>query len=240
MVLIESVFREIDDRKADPGASVKAMIGSTLSVSRAHDHHDDDDDEDTSCIRSCGSIAWNIIKEICNVGLLGQNFAFLLITLSNFFIFAGYFIPFLYIPIRAKELEIDNFALVLSIIGIVNIPARLVFGALADKLSPVHLNSMCAVLATVSLWIYPPLNTFILQCVFAVIFATGICKLDCPPPYDQKLIESTFCKAGTNCLTTPYLKEIVGMEKFSNAMGIINLFRGVGCFIGPFIGGLVS
>jgi hypothetical protein len=27
------------------------------------------------------------------------------------------------------------------------------------------------------------------------------------------------------------------MEKFSNAMGILNLFRGIGCFLGPFLGG---
>lgn len=30
------------------------------------------------------------------------------------------------------------------------------------------------------------------------------------------------------------------MENFSNAMGIINLFRGVGCFLGPFLGGIIS
>ena len=30
------------------------------------------------------------------------------------------------------------------------------------------------------------------------------------------------------------------MEKFSNAMGIINLFRGIGCFLGPYLGGIIS
>lgn len=42
-----------------------------------------------------------------------------------------------------------------------------------------------------------------------------------------------------NSLTTMYLVEIVGMGKFSNATGIVNLFRGFGCFIGPFLGGIV-
>jgi hypothetical protein len=41
-----------------------------------------------------------------------------------------------------------------------------------------------------------------------------------------------------NSLTTAYLVDIVGVEKFGNATGIINLFRGFGCTIGPFIGGL--
>ena len=40
-----------------------------------------------------------------------------------------------------------------------------------------------------------------------------------------------------SALSNPYLVEIVGMEKFSNGMGIINLFRGFGCFSGPYIGG---
>ena len=38
---------------------------------------------------------------------------------------------------------------------------------------------------------------------------------------------------------TPYLLDIVGKRKFGNAMGILNLFRGVGCFIGPILAGLV-
>lgn len=42
-----------------------------------------------------------------------------------------------------------------------------------------------------------------------------------------------------NSLTTMYLVEIVGMGKFSNATGIVNLFRGFGCFIGPFLGGII-
>ena len=46
--------------------------------------------------------------------------------------------------------------------------------------------------------------------------------------------------AGLNCLTTMYLIDIAGIEKFSNATGITNLFRGFGCFIGPFISGLIA
>jgi hypothetical protein len=40
-----------------------------------------------------------------------------------------------------------------------------------------------------------------------------------------------------NSLTTLYLIELVGKDKFVNATGIVNLFRGLGCFIGPFIAG---
>ena len=60
--------------------------------------------------------------------------------------------------------------------GIVNIPARLIFGFLADKrsLSPVNLNTLCVVLATATLWSYAFLTTFYTQIGFAVAFAIGI------------------------------------------------------------------
>jgi MFS family permease len=54
--------------------------------------------------------------------------------------------------------------------------------------------------------------------LFSVLFAIGI--------------------AGINSLTTPYLVELIGKEKFANATGIISLFRGFGCFIGPFLAGM--
>lgn len=40
-----------------------------------------------------------------------------------------------------------------------------------------------------------------------------------------------------NCLSTPYLIEAVGSSKFANANGILNLFRGLGCFFGPYLAG---
>ena len=40
-----------------------------------------------------------------------------------------------------------------------------------------------------------------------------------------------------NCLMTPYLTEIVEPKKFGNSVGILNLFRGFGCFLGPYLSG---
>ncbi len=43
-----------------------------------------------------------------------------------------------------------------------------------------------------------------------------------------------------NCLANPYINEVVGRAKFSNALGIVNLFRGIACFIGPYVGGKIQ
>ena len=58
-----------------------------------------------------------ILKEMTNFKLLCQNTGFLLITLSNFIIFTGYFVPFLYLVRIANENNIANFSWLISIIG---------------------------------------------------------------------------------------------------------------------------
>ena len=44
--------------------------------------------------------------------------------------------------------------------------------------------------------------------------------------------------AGMNCLTSVYLVDLVGLDKLTNSTGIISLFRGLGCVIGPYAGGM--
>jgi hypothetical protein len=94
----------------------------------------------------------------------------------------------------------------------------MLYGLIADKryISPVNLNTIAIFICTVPLFFYKVLQyNFWSQSVFAFFFAVGI--------------------AGMNSLTTMYLVDIVGLKKFSNATGIVNLFRGFGCFIGKIL-----
>jgi hypothetical protein len=59
----------------------------------------------------------DIFREMTNFKLLFENKQFALMTIANFFVFVGYMIPFLYIPIRAKEIKFEHAILVLSVIG---------------------------------------------------------------------------------------------------------------------------
>ena len=97
----------------------------------------------------------------------------------------------------------------------------MLFGLIADKkiISALNLNTLCVVFATGPFFIYKLIlmkHTWG-QYVFALCFAIGT--------------------AGMNSLTTAYLVDLVGVEKFGNATGIINLFRGIGCSMGPVLGG---
>ena len=59
----------------------------------------------------------DIVKEMTNFKLLIQSKPFALVVIANFFVFVGYFIPFIYIPIRGGELNITNYSIILSVIG---------------------------------------------------------------------------------------------------------------------------
>ena len=124
-----------------------------------------------------------------------------------------------------------------------NIPFRIIFGFLADRkfLRAITMNTICLFISTLCLLVnivsyiffsieiqnfhkklqnfksYFELKNFWFQAVFAVFYGLSI--------------------AGMNCLSTPYLIEAVGSSKFGNANGILNLFRGVGCFFGPYLAG---
>ena len=74
----------------------------------------------TNSKKTLSKLLVEIFKEMTNFRLLFENKSFLLIVIANFFVFVGYFLPFIYIPIRGRELEIKNISMVLSVIGILN------------------------------------------------------------------------------------------------------------------------
>ena len=100
----------------------------------------------------------------------------------------------------------------------------MIYGLIADRkiISAKNLNTFSVFVCTISLFgFYAQLQfAYWSQILYAVFFAIG--------------------NAGFNSLTTMYLVELVGLEKFINATGIVNLFRGFGCFLGPFISGLIA
>ncbi len=77
------------------------------------------DENENSCYNRyhlC-KVVTDIVREMSNFRLLTQNKQFTLITIANFFVFTGYFLPYIYIPIRAKELKLEGYSIILSTIG---------------------------------------------------------------------------------------------------------------------------
>lgn len=151
---------------------VEGFVGSMCSLNEKTKFY-----ERYACLR----ITVGILKEMSDFSLLRENLGFLLITLSNFFIFFGYFTPFLYITKIAEENGIpkESASLLISIIGIVNIPARMLYGFIADRriILPINLNTFSVIVGTLPLFFYFKLQAaFWSQIFFAVAFAIGIGK----------------------------------------------------------------
>lgn len=125
-------------------------------------------------------IAIQIGKDIINIKLMFQNFEVFCLVLCNFFCFIGLFIPYTYIPVygEANNLSDKEIGMVLSVIGIVNIPMRLMFGAVADRrwVSSVNLNTFAVTIALASLVMFAHLTTYWGMLISGVIFAFGTGK----------------------------------------------------------------
>jgi len=106
---------ELSGENDDPNGNkfVQTYYGSVYSLTNQ--------DEDLPCHQrnACLRITLTILKEMFDFKLLFQNLGFLLITISNFFLFTGYFAPFLYIVKIATNngIEVQQASFILSIIG---------------------------------------------------------------------------------------------------------------------------
>ena len=169
----------VDDETFEKERVIQTYIGSVCSLNAPDPDLDLPFHQRNSFLR----MVCAILKEMTDFHLLKENFGFLLITLSNFFLFTGYFTPFLYISDVAIEngIEEEKAAFLLSIIGIVNIPARMIYGIIADRqfISAINLNTFAVVLATIPLMFYFLLKTtYLTQILFVSVWAVGIGKIN--------------------------------------------------------------
>ncbi len=123
-------------------------------------------------------IIWGLTKETFNFKILFKELIFFLFCLTNFLIFIFYMVPFIYIPIRGVELNIEQYAWIISIIGIINIPARIIFGIVTDKnlAHPLLMFCISCFLASFACFIFYFLTTFWAQIAFSIIFGIACGK----------------------------------------------------------------
>ena len=105
-----------------------------------------------------------------------------------------------------------------------NIPSRLIFGLLGDKryVSPIMLNTLCLAFGILPILAYEQYlqYQFWTSALFSALYAVST--------------------SGIPVVTSLYLLDFVGMEDFSNAMGIVSLFRGFGCLLGLLFAGIIA
>ncbi|XP_061378654.1 monocarboxylate transporter 3 isoform X3 [Danaus plexippus] len=162
------------------------------------------------------------LSSMLDVSLL-RDPAFMLIGVSNVFGMAGLYVPFVYIVDAAQMtgVEQSQASFLLSIIGITNTIGRIACGWVADFpwMDSLLLNNICLVIATISVGVTPFCTTYAAYVAVAIAFGIAI--------------------SGYISLTSIILVDLLGLDKLTNAFGLLILFRGAAAIIGSPLAGAV-
>ncbi|XP_014484848.1 PREDICTED: monocarboxylate transporter 3 isoform X2 [Dinoponera quadriceps] len=148
---------------------------------------------------------------------------FLLIGISNVFGMAGLYVPFVYLVDAAKldGIESNSASFLLSIIGITNTIGRVACGYVADfpQVDSLLLNNICLIISTIAVAATPFCHSYAAYIVMSIFFGIAI--------------------SGYISLTSIILVDLLGLDKLTNAFGLLILFRGAAAIVGSPLAGAV-
>ena len=146
-----------------------------------------------------------------------MNPAYLVFALSNFILYAWYDVMYVYLYNYAEmdlKFKSTDATILLSVIGILNTLGEVVIGWLGDR-SWMNLNilyAFCMIICGGSTALVPFLVDY-----YALSSMAGLYGL---------------CISANYALTSPILVNLVSLEQFSNAYGLLLLVQGISNLIG--------
>ena len=146
--------------------------------------------------------------------------AYLIFALSNFILYAWYDVMYVYLYNYAEidlKFKATDATLLLSVIGILNTFGEVIIGWLGDR-SWMNLNvlyAFCMIICGGSTALVPFLTDY-----YALSSMAGLYGL---------------CISANYALTSPILVNLVSLEQFSNAYGLLLLVQGISNLIGKII-----
>lgn len=148
---------------------------------------------------------------------------FMMIGISNVFGMAGLYVPFVYLVDAAilNGIEAGQASFLISVIGITNTFARVICGYVADfpRVDSLFLNNICLVIATIAVAATPLCSSYASYVVMCIFFGMAV--------------------AGYISLTSIILVDLLGLDKLTNAFGLLILFRGAATIVGSPLAGAV-
>lgn len=188
----------------------QTSLGYHMSVTHIPTRNDIEEEvEGEGKCKICPEAVSRVISTMLDISLL-KNYSFILLAFSGFFTMMGFFVPFIYISDRAKLGGIDpeTAVFLISAIGLFNTIARIGCGWLSS------LPGVSALLLN---------NIFITLGGLATIFSGMF--MEVYAQYIYTLIFGVTC-AAFSALRSIIVVDLLGLEKLTNAFGIILLFQG--------------
>jgi len=160
-----------------------------------------------------------------------MNPVFLLFAISNFLTSIGFNAPLVFLPDRAEiQLGIsrDSASWILSSFGIANTVGRVFVGYLSDREWPFTWGRNAS---RNRLWLY---NISVTTCGVVTILSFLCTDLTSLIIYAALF---GFTLSTYVCLTSVLLVDLLGLDRLTNAFGLLLLFQGVATLVGPPIAG---
>ncbi|GMT03641.1 hypothetical protein PENTCL1PPCAC_25815 [Pristionchus entomophagus] len=198
---------------------------------------DDDVFEDEKSLeRKTEGGIWNSAVRMLNLDLLAEP-AFVLFAVSNLLTSVGFNSPLYFLPMHANKglgLAKADGDMVLSVFGICNTVGRITFGLVGDRKLPFLPFGWGDDTARNRLWIYN-LSLSICGLLTCLSFVFDNYLLLC-------IYSGTFGFTISSyiCLTSVILVDLLGLERLTNAFGLLLLFQGVGTVFGPPLSGWLA
>ncbi|KAL3886291.1 hypothetical protein ACJMK2_026298 [Sinanodonta woodiana] len=164
----------------------------------------------------------DVLQQMLDVSIL-TNLSFILICLGNVLAMLGFYVPYVYLVDKATLQGIDKHraAFLLSVIGITSTFGRVVSGIMADCIRGRNLiiNNFAMVFAGAAVLLTPFCENYESLCVVATVYGLST--------------------AAYTSLTSIILCDLLGLEKLTNAFGLLSMSRGISGIIGPPLAGAV-
>lgn len=193
--------------------------GYRMSITKLPDAEDIEPHDEKSKV--CGCIPCNretrdALYSLTDWSLLSDGI-FLLFSLSNFCTSIGFNAPYVFIVDRAVHLGVSNndAAYLLSVVGIANTVSRIGLGWISDQ---------------------PWVNRLYLYNVALTICGVGTCCVFWMTSYAAQVFYAVLFGSMSGAyvgLTSVVLVDLLGMEKLTNAFGLLLMFQGIASLIGP-------
>ncbi|CAJ0567639.1 unnamed protein product, partial [Mesorhabditis spiculigera] len=169
-----------------------------------------------------------VIASMLNSDLLRDK-AFWIFAISNLMTSVGFNSPLYFLPLHGNKglgLTPEASAVAITYFGVFNTIGRLLFGLIGDlgganaarNRMLIYIGSLafCGVLTSLS-YLF---SSYALLCAYAGLFGLSI---------------SSYV-----CLTSVILVDLLGIEKLTNAFGLLLLFQGIGTVFGPPLSGYLA
>ncbi|KAJ1368007.1 hypothetical protein KIN20_029055 [Parelaphostrongylus tenuis] len=237
-------FNEYPDKFRSTGSLHKHSHSRTVSTAAAmsaeklqevKETSEEVSEEISNTDNAEGTNMFRTISKMLSLSLLLDP-TFLIFAISNLLTSVGFNSPLYFLPLHATKgvgLDTVSSSRVLSVFGLFNTLGRVVFGVVADHKLPLPYG-LGDDIARNRLWIY---NISLSLCGIL----TAFCYL-CSDFISLSFYAGLFGFSISSyiCLTSVILVDILGLEKLTNAFGLLLLWQGVGTVFGPPVSGYLA